>query len=224
MSSVNYPGVVRHAPRAGGEKRFHGLAGGLALVALAVLVAIAVRLWLVQPYAIPTRSMAPLLEAGDYLLVNKAVHAGASPGAAAGDVVVFRGPPSGQPYIKRVIARGGDRLAMIDGRVYLNGLQVPCVAESPGFCREQLPDGRSWVVANDTAGRFANIREIIIPDGYIYVLGDNRGNSLDSRAQVADGGMGLVPVDHVIGRGGRIFFSLDQQDGIRWQRIGQKAQ
>ncbi|MFA7439555.1 MAG: signal peptidase I [Sphingomonadaceae bacterium] len=227
MSSVNYPGAVRYASRAGGEKRFYGLAGSLGLVALAVCIAIAVRIWLVQPYAIPTRSMVPLLEAGDYLLVNKTGWdwpALSRKSVAAGDVIVFRGPPSGQTYIKRVIARGGDRVALLDGRVHLNGLKIPCMVEGPGFCRERLPDGRSWLVAEDAAGPFANVREIIVPDGYIYVLGDNRGNSLDSRAHVADGGMGLVPVDHIIGRSARIFFSLDRQNGIRWQRIGQKAQ
>ena len=209
-------------------------------VGAALLISIAIRTFLVQPFAIPSGSMSPLLEAGDFVLVDKAAYgwtlaslplAGAlstddngdarrlfAKPVNAGDVIVFVSP-GGQDYVKRMVASGGDRVAMRGGALILNGRMVDCVALGGGLCRETLPGGASHVVRSDGSGPLSDMGEITVPAGHYFVLGDNRDDSADSRLSRAEGGVGLVPDINVIGRASRIFFSA--HEGIRWSRIGQ---
>lgn len=250
MSSIERIEAAREAHLASGERLAQTLGHGFRLVILAIAIALTVRTLLFQPFSIPSQSMNPLLEAGDFLFVDKSAYGWSRASLPfslshdgilqngpreverlmgripeAGDVIVFAGPVRPSPdYVKRVIARGGDRVALENGRVVLNGLPLPCVSESPHLCREQLPNGTSYLVFKDSDGPLANTREILIPPGYIFVLGDNRGDSIDSRVDQTMGGIGLVHENHVIGRVMRIFFSLSPQgnltDLIRWERIG----
>jgi signal peptidase I len=133
--------------------------------------------------------------------------------------------------IKRIIALPGDRVS-IDGRtVSVNGVALssaspadarPSAGPSAGSAGQiEIPErtatGREWVVQWDPA-RFAPARvDLTVPPGEVFVLGDNRSNSLDSRQ------LGTVSMEDVVGRARRIWFSWGP-DGVRWERIGQRAE
>lgn len=251
MARVDTIEAAREAHQASGEKLAHALGHIFRLVVLAIGLALVVRTFVVQPFSIPSRSMAPLLDAGDFLFVNKSAYGwsrasvpfflvedgipetgtrssgrfmGRQPDL--GDVIVFASANHRTPdYVKRVIARGGDRVALEGGRIVLNGLPVPCTPQGNDLCREQLPNGASYSIIDDRHGPLADFGEIIVPAGHVFVLGDNRGDSIDSRVSVTAGGIGLVHESQIIGKGARIFFSLasgDKSGGlIRWDRIGQ---
>jgi len=213
----------------------------LRLVTAALAIAMLVRVLLVQPFAIPSGSMAPTLLPGDFVFVDKQAYGWslaslplASPlmrpdGTATGrlsgravepgDVIAFVGP-DGRDYVKRVVAAGGDRVALVRGVLHLNGRALPC-APGPGpLCREALPNGARHLILSKGAGPTADFGELTVPDGHYFVLGDQRDASADSRVPRSAGGVGLVPDGQVIGRAARIFLSVD--GGIRWDRIGKR--
>jgi signal peptidase I len=154
-----------------------------------------------------------------------------------GDVAVFEGP-DGADVIKRVIGLPGDTIATRDGQLVLNGRPVrtqpigaflmpitpnsPCRVVPPtqpeikgGRCsytafRETLPNGRSYVVLdqvdNSTSDEFG---PVTVPPGTVFMMGDNRDDSADSRFAPALGGMGFVPQESLVGRAAVIFWSTD---------------
>jgi signal peptidase I len=124
-------------------------------------------------------SMQPNLYAGDFVIVNKLAYFLGSP--QRGDVVVFRYPPNPEqiPYIKRVIGLPGDQIHIANGKVYINGeLLVEPYLEVP------TNRGGNWTV----------------PQEAIFVMGDNRNNSSDSRS------WGMVPRENIIGRAELIYW------------------
>lgn len=141
-----------------------------------------------------------------------------------GDVVVFRWPgDTSQAWVKRVIGLPGDRVQMRDGRLWLNDKPVAMAADGFGDAEnedggklpaarytETLPGGRSHTIFKlRTHGALDNTDEITVPLGKLFVLGDNRDNSADSRVPVAAGGVGLVPVDNLVGRVDTLLGSWD---------------
>jgi signal peptidase I len=174
-------------------------------------------------------------------------------------VAVFQGP-RGDDIIKRVIGLPGDTIATRNGALILNGQAVrrsalgllpvrlspnsPCRTVPPktpdvssGGCRypafrETLPNGRSYVVldqvSNPVADDFGPVR---VPAGTIFMMGDNRDDSADSRFSPSEGGMGFVPVERLVGRALVTFWSTDGSaewikpwtwfSALRAQRIGQ---
>ena len=194
------------------------------IVATALFFALAIQAYAVKPYVIPTPSMAPTLEIGQRVLVDRLSHRiGADP--KLGEITVFM-PPSGadsdggqcgiagegpsyeggplsrrscsrptagagpQPYIKRVVGIPGDRIAVRDGHVIRNGRAVPEPFAAP--CG---------------GGPACDLEAVVIPPGHYFLMGDNRGNSDDSRY------WGPVPRSQIIGRAVASFWPPDRVGG-----------
>lgn len=172
-----------------------------------------------------------------------------------GDVVVFRGP-AGNDVIKRVIGLPGDRVGTRRGQVELNGKLVatrplhavaipisansPCRAVEPRVAgdkclfqaaRETLPNGRSYVVLDQVDNPLVDDFEpVLVPPGHLFLMGDNRDDSADSRISPALGGMGFIPVEALVGKAQTNFWSTDGSSSwllpwtwfsaARWERIG----
>lgn len=159
----------------------------LVVVAVALIVALGIRQFLFQPFWIPSGSMEDTLGVGDRVLVNKASYR--LHGIRRGDVVVFEQPktwplaPEVKDLIKRVIAIGGDEVTIRDCSVWLNGDKL-IEPYTDGRCTEPATE----VLDPDGDGSFQ------VPDGMLFVMGDNRTGSTDSRFN------GFVPKDDVVGR------------------------
>lgn len=154
-----------------------------------------------------------------------------------GDVAVFRHPITGSDFIKRVIGLPGDRIQMQNGVLSINGAPVeienaglfvePFEPQGPqgllprcangavglgGECQkmrqiETLPNGVSHSVLNIGDQRFDTTGVYTVPEGYYFMMGDNRDNSRDSRESQATGGVGFVPLKDFVGRADRVVFS-----------------
>jgi signal peptidase I len=140
-----------------------------------------------------------------------------------GDVVVFRLPrdPS-QTYVKRLIGLPGDRVQMRQGQLYINDTLVPRRADGHVLINEDgrlvdymrsietLPGGCKHVILTLGANLPLNSTpEFTVPPGHYFMMGDNRDNSLDSRVSAAEGGVGLVPAENLIGRADVVLFSIN---------------
>ena len=215
---------------------------GLFLATIVVLGAIVVclRLFVFQPFSIPSQSMAPTLVPGDYVLVSKIsygygpyslpfVTIGLSHRIPAGwlpkrgDVVVFRMPGKNPvDFVKRVVGLPGDRIQMRNNALSINGVAVrrerigdetiEGSSQRATRYRETLSSGVSYTTLslNDN-GFLATTPEYIVPPGRYFVLGDNRDNSVDSRMLKQ---IGYVPVENMIGRAEFIAFSSKQWDRL----------
>lgn len=184
---------------------------GEALV-IALVLALVIRAFLVQAFSIPSGSMQPTLLVGDYLLVNKFGYGIRNPftnqiwipiGAPQrGDVVVFIFPqdPS-KDYIKRIIGLPGERVQVIDKKVYINGklLQTPQAVNDDATL---IPPPR-----RPTESPRDNFGPVIVPPRAYFVMGDNRDHSYDSRF------WGFVPMDALRGKAMIIYFSWQGPHG-----------
>jgi signal peptidase I len=147
-----------------------------------------------------------------------------------GDVAVFKLPrDNSTDYIKRVIGLPGDEIQMRGGALYINGKSVPKVRAGDFTTREDdgpprriarfeetLPNGVKYIVLDsEPNGPFDNTGVFKVPAGHYFMMGDNRDNSTDSRAQW---GVGFVPYENLIGRAEVIFFSgaVDEPGALRW--------
>lgn len=141
-----------------------------------------------------------------------------------GDVVVFRWPGDrSQVWVKRVIGLPGDRISLDRGVVSINGVAVKIEADGSGQAEnedgsqttarrfiETLPGGRQHVIFKlSSRNPLDNIPETVISEGHVFVMGDNRDNSADSRVPLAAGGVGMLPVANLIGRVDGIVASWD---------------
>jgi signal peptidase I len=157
--------------------------------------------------------MMPTLLVGDYVWAETDAYRTARP--ERGDVVVFR-VPGGVDYVKRVIGLPGDRISMRDDRIVLNGKVLPETPVGPyradvgaGYenahrVRITLPEGRTFDgLRLDATGPLANMPDVVVPAGLVFVLGDNLDNSLDSRATT----IGMVDLGAIEGRMSLIYWS-----------------
>ncbi|MEN0062209.1 MAG: signal peptidase I [Myxococcota bacterium] len=222
---------------------FRWIVGGLLFATVLPSVWL-VRALFVEPFRIPSAGEAPTLAVGDHVLVDKARYGLSLPSPLGdgrtrlldlgvperGEIVVFRYPEDPSiHYIKRVVAVGGDRIAVEDHQVRLNGAVQPwdevgpdtfvddtCTERAVTRFTEQGPRGTWDIFTEDGASsRLANVRERTVPAGHVFVMGDNRDHSEDSRV------WGFVPLDHIIGRAERIWFSFDACEGrLRQERVG----
>lgn len=151
-------------------------------IGVAVILAILIRTFLFSPTIVDGESMMTTLKDGEFLIVNKFVYRVGAP--KHGDIVTFHATEK-KDYIKRVVGVAGDRIVMKDDQLYINGVQMdePYLHDSIAYWHEL--EGTPF-----TEDFFVDE----IPDGTIYVLGDNRRSSRDSRI------IGPIPLDRVIGR------------------------
>ncbi len=187
----------------------------------------------------PSGSMLPSLLIGDQLLVTKfpygysrySLPVPLAPASTErllgklperGDVVVFRLPRDpNQTYVKRVVGLPGDRVQMREGRLVLNGTMVPQrragvgqmeidngVVTAPRYL-ETLGGREHAIFKLSSDGALDNTREFIVGRDQIFVMGDNRDDSVDSRVSPVAGGVGLVPVENLVGRVDAILGSWD---------------
>jgi len=156
-----------------------------------------------------------------------------------GDIVVIKSPSDGADWIKRAIGLPGDTVELRDGELFLNGKALPRakrpdteVVVSPNtdcpympqfrgtgsdgtpVCRfptfqETLPDGRRYDTLDMALTDRDNFGPVTVPDGFVFLMGDNRDNSMDSRVPPEIGGLGLVPYENIVGRAEFTTFSLD---------------
>lgn len=207
------------------------------------------RFFLYQPFNIPSVSMAPTLMVGDYVFAAKYAYgygrysfpfapswisgrfSAADP--EYGDIVVFRtAKNSSLDYVKRVVGLPGDRVQMRQGQLFLNDKPVTRVAlkdaSAGAACggdngvrvkrwRETLPNGASYVMYDCVDNSFLdNTAVFTVPSGHFFMLGDNRDNSSDSRMSA----MGFIPMDNLVGKVTRIFWSLDEDGEPHLERLG----
>jgi signal peptidase I len=186
---------------------------------LAVLIALFVRTFVIQAFKIPSGSMEPTLWVGDYLLVNKFIYGIKIPltetkvfrfvNPRRGDIIVFPYPkdPS-KDFIKRVIGMGGEKVEIIQGEIYINDRLI---SDPWGHFEKIVPA--------DYLQRIENFGPVIVPEDSLFVMGDNRNNSEDSRF------WGFLRVNTVVGKAFVLYFSWDPfaenlWNAIRWSRIG----
>ncbi len=202
----------------------------------ALLIALVLRVLLFQPFTIPSASMEPNLYEGDYIVVSKWSY-GYSKHAIPfsppvfegrlfareprrGDIVVFKLPRDNRTdYVKRLIGLPGDRIQMIDNVLHINGEPARDVVVSERDAanmygmpviraRETLPDGKTFMIQDYGPGNEADDTRVFeVPQGYYFMMGDNRDNSIDSRYDQSADGVGLVPAENLIGKAEIILFS-----------------
>jgi signal peptidase I len=211
-------------------------------IGLAVLVALFLRAFVVEAFKIPSGSMIPTLEVGDHIFVNKFIYGLRVPGANVkfgqyrdpkrGEVIVFVYPMDEEKdFIKRIVAIGGDTVALEQNVIILNGKPISR-RRLPGSCSyldseegtnrrepkaciayEEELDGTRYRVVQDVNNFSVDHKPKKIPMGHVFVMGDNRDNSHDSRF------WGTVPFDHLKGKAMIIWWSRGDVDGIRWRRF-----
>jgi signal peptidase I len=190
-----------------------------------VVIAIFVITFIVQAFQIPSESMESTLLVGDYLLVNKLCYGGSGLGdhlmpyqkIARRDIIVFHYPVDPQQhFVKRVIGLPGDRLRMVNKRVFINGKPldesyVRFLEPANNLYRDDFP--RTDIPAANMEGswwlqmrKLVEDGELIIPQGHYFVMGDNRDDSQDSRY------WGFVPQENIIGRPLVIYWSVEDWD------------
>jgi signal peptidase I len=216
-------------------------------IVYAVAIALVLRIVIFQPFNIPSGSMKPNLLVGDFLFVSKPAYGysraslvwpltrlpiegrlfGSEP--KRGDVVVFKNRKDGnKDYIKRVVGLPGDEIQMVEGVLRINGVPVQkeFIGYVDAYCderprqipafRETLDNGVSYIVeeCDGDRGDRDNVGPYFVPAGHYFMMGDNRDQSQDSRVEHL---VGYIPLDDIVGRADRLFFSVDGAKARFWE-------
>jgi signal peptidase I len=181
----------------------------------ALILALIIRAYIIQAFKIPSGSMIPTLLIGDHILVNKFIYGTTIPltdkkiliwqSPEKGDIIVFKYPENPKKdFIKRVIATGGDVIEEKDKIVYVNGKAL-IEPYAHHFDRSMRIGG------NDPRDNFG---PIVVPHDKLFVMGDNRDQSYDSRY------WGFVDLKEIRGKALIIYWSWDPDNWLRFNRIG----
>lgn len=185
-------------------------------IAIALLLALFIRGFVVQAFKIPSGSMIPTLLIGDHILVSKFIYGIRNPFTGAVlipvkepgrlDVVVFKYPLNpDQDFIKRVIGLPGDTIEVVNKQVRVNGSPIK---DDPGI------NNKNIVLPRDVSTR-DNFGPMTVPPHSLFVMGDNRDNSHDSRFWQ------FVDYKSLKGKAFILYWSWDKEDfGVRWRRVG----
>jgi len=188
----------------------------LEAIGIALIAALFIRTFIVQAFKIPSGSMLPTLQIGDHILVNKLAYGIRVPfmerytarfgKPTSGDVVVFVYPVDrSKDFIKRVVAVEGDQVEIQNKKVIINGKSIE---DSHAYFKDGNST-RGGVHLRDNYGPKT------VPKGHIFVMGDNRDRSYDSRF------WGYVDLKDVKGKAFVVYWSWDGMDRwVRWERIG----
>ncbi len=182
-------------------------------------IVLVLRSFLVEPFQIPSGSMLPTLEVGDFILVNKYTYGIRLPVAGTklmslndpvrGDVMVFRYPGDRKTnYIKRVVGVAGDKIRYQDKTLYINDEPVTekhlANFDSIRLFEEQLGEISHQIFKNRRVSSTAGAGEWVVPEGHYFVMGDNRDHSNDSRF------WGMVPDELVVGKAFAIWMHWEE--------------
>jgi signal peptidase I len=177
-------------------------------IIIAIVLALFIRTFVIQAFKIPSGSMKPTLLVGDHILVNKFIYGIKLPFTdkiliplsepERGDVVVFKFPlDTRKDYIKRVIGLPGDRVQLVNKQLLING--------------QPTKDPHASYSMNGNMRMFG---PVTVPSGHLFVMGDNRDESSDSRV------WGFVPRPYLKGKAFLIYWSWDRKNyGVRWNRL-----
>jgi signal peptidase I len=213
----------------------------IADIAVIVLIVVAAKAAIAEPFYVPSGSMEPTLLIGDELLATKFPYGYSAASLPAfltlpntsrvfatlpkrGDVVVFRWPGDrSQVWVKRVIGLPGDHIAVRHGRISIDGTPVAVSRAGEGQVEvedggavsavryiETLPGGYEHSIFKILPrAEYDEMAEVVVPPGHLFVMGDNRDNSADSRVPVRAGGVGMLPVENLVGRVDAVVGSWD---------------
>ena len=185
-------------------------------IVIAVLIAFFIRTFIIQAFKIPSGSMKPTLQIGDHILVTKFIYGVKIPiirktivsisEPKRGDMVVFIYPEDrSKDFVKRVIGIGGDNIEIRNKKIYLNGLPYN---DNYGVYTDDM-------IIPGTAQPRDNFGPATVPPGSIFVMGDNRDQSYDSRF------WGFVDLRDVLGKAFIIYWSWNSDEhNVRWSRFG----
>jgi len=226
-------------PEAGRKKSFYK--EWIEPFLIAAIVALFIRQFVVEAFKIPSGSMIPTLTIGDHLLVNKFIYGPRIPFTDSrlftwqepkrGEIIVFKYPENeSKNFIKRVVGLPGDKMQITNGKLLINDQPVSVTelgdyedkAQSGGYpyfnkpklLEEQMGTVKHRILyLRDQSGY--NFGPVLVPRESVFVMGDNRDNSQDSRV------WGFVKFNKILGRALIIYWSWDGDDRwVRWERLG----
>ena len=182
---------------------------------VAVILAIIIRAFFIQAFKIPSRSMVPTLLVGDHILVSKFIYGTRIPftqarwprfvDPARGDVIVFVYPEDRtKDFIKRVVAIGGDKIEIKDKQVFINGKEVK---------NKHIQFSTNVIIPGGRDQPRDNYGPVTVPKDHLFVMGDNRDESHDSRW------WGFVPIADVKGEAFMIYYSAMRFPNVRYGRL-----
>lgn len=213
--------VAKTSTHAPADKKKSGLRENIEAILIAVLLALFIRTFVVQAFKIPSGSMKETLQIGDHILVNKFIYGIKLPfiqktlipikEPRREDIIVFKYPENPKlDFIKRVVGVAGDRVEIRNKKLYVNGEHSdrPYAVFMDGYTIPSVYNKRD------------NFGPVTVPDNALFVMGDNRDNSKDSRF------WGFVELEEVKGKAFMIYWSWNKNNSdsvfnyVRWNRIG----
>ncbi|MGG6311249.1 signal peptidase I [Paenibacillus macerans] len=196
------PGAVEAVPS--GKKDKSEALEWLKAIVIAVVLVLLIRWLFFAPFIVDGPSMKPNFHTGERIIVNKIIYDIREP--KHGEVVVFHVPSEGRDFIKRVIGVPGDTVRVEGDTVTVNGQVV-----DETYIKDAVIEKHNNNELYNTEANFPNevVPEGTVPEGYVFVLGDNRSNSTDSRR------IGFVPYGDIVGRADLVFWPLADLEFIK---------